>query len=348
MHSQYAFTELSFEPALPTMSYYAKALHPFTYRHPLEAGQDEARILRYDFPNVPLGAATPSYHELLTSKLTLCKYMLGGVLGEVNKTDSNLAKVKVRGDTLSKVPEIGMFAWDDKDVRTESFAMDINDSISFIRRFRLGKGEPGDTAEAISQLSGPTDYIKMKINLRRASNDQLLFTLDSAVLSYSGYTQSTTGIDDTIRSFISTIIDTVYLNIEASRGVDTNGIELSHNQYWGTYYFDSPLPPPPAPKIAGQPASRPMPAARYDMNVSIVPNPFTSSTTISFSTLKDVPLTVTIYDAGGRQIQPLYSGMSDREKYMFTINNTYLETGMYYVRIQSGSTVETHKIQLVK
>ena len=84
---------------------------------------------------------------------------------------------------------------------------------------------------------------------------------------------------------------------------------------------------------------------------SAYPNPFNPSTTISY----EIPfgsshVNLSIYDLRGRVVEVLVNEIqsSQVDAYSVSWNAESASSGVYFVRLQSGNTVKTQKIMLVK
>ena len=77
---------------------------------------------------------------------------------------------------------------------------------------------------------------------------------------------------------------------------------------------------------------------RGDIQVSnIVPNPTQDFAQIGFNVLQPMRIDVTLYDAAGMLVAPLFNGHVDKDQtYMLDINAAQLESGVYQVRIISN------------
>ncbi|MDK9700364.1 MAG: YCF48-related protein [bacterium] len=81
----------------------------------------------------------------------------------------------------------------------------------------------------------------------------------------------------------------------------------------------------------------------------IYPNPFNSSTTISFSLPKTSDIELKLYDLNGREVKSLV--LNERQApgtYRFTLDGKDSSTGTYFVRMRAGEFVQTQKIVLLK
>lgn len=78
------------------------------------------------------------------------------------------------------------------------------------------------------------------------------------------------------------------------------------------------------------------------------PNPFNPSTTINYSVPKQSNVTLTIYDALGREVTTLISEEESIGNYSIEFNAAYLSSGIYFYRLQAGSFAETKKLILLR
>ncbi|MCK4233416.1 T9SS type A sorting domain-containing protein, partial [candidate division WOR-3 bacterium] len=86
---------------------------------------------------------------------------------------------------------------------------------------------------------------------------------------------------------------------------------------------------------------------------SISPNPFCNSTTITYSIAKPGNVSIDIFDISGRLIKTLLTEMKDDRVYNVEWNgcdnlNRKLTTGVYFIRLTSGSFTSVKKIILVR
>lgn len=111
--------------------------------------------------------------------------------------------------------------------------------------------------------------------------------------------------------------------------------------------------PPSSDSIISYKKSEPLPTSqqsttKYQIKVSVVPNPFHTMATVKIDAPKDIPLSVTLYDELGRKVSDLTNGSAMQTHSEFTLTSEKLSTGFYYLRVQSGNEVVTRKIQLLK
>ncbi len=104
--------------------------------------------------------------------------------------------------------------------------------------------------------------------------------------------------------------------------------------------------------VAGFPVE---PADQQRVQVAVVasPNPFNTSTEISFNLNVEDRVTVGVYDVGGRLVKRLADGNFKSGKYTFRWDGTdnsgeEVPSGIYFVKIQTSGTSDVKRIQLVK
>ena len=96
------------------------------------------------------------------------------------------------------------------------------------------------------------------------------------------------------------------------------------------------------------PQANPRPANASAVKVQVVPNPFQSSSRISIDVPKDIPLTVTLYDIIGRPAFGFFDNIAEKEHYDFLVTKNEITTGLYFLRVRSGSKVVTRKLELIR
>ena len=79
------------------------------------------------------------------------------------------------------------------------------------------------------------------------------------------------------------------------------------------------------------------------------PNPFNPSTTINYDLAVDGYVSMTVYDALGREVATLFSGdQVAGTNHQITWNASNQASGAYFLRMTSGSYTNTQKLMLVK
>lgn len=79
------------------------------------------------------------------------------------------------------------------------------------------------------------------------------------------------------------------------------------------------------------------------------PNPFNPSTTVSFAVAREQTVTLSLFDASGRFVETLYSGVaSAQELQQVTVDGSGLASGTYMIRLEGAGFFETTDILLVK
>jgi len=74
------------------------------------------------------------------------------------------------------------------------------------------------------------------------------------------------------------------------------------------------------------------------------PNPFTSSSTVSFTTPAECHVTLNLYDLSGRMVQTLQAGTLPGGEHSLMIDGTDLAAGMYFLRLTAEGAVETRSV----
>jgi hypothetical protein len=78
------------------------------------------------------------------------------------------------------------------------------------------------------------------------------------------------------------------------------------------------------------------------------PNPFNPTTSFKFNVGATQHVTLTVYDALGRQLETLVNDTMQPGTYNATWNAAQYSSGVYFYRLQSGSFSETKRMTLVK
>ena len=78
------------------------------------------------------------------------------------------------------------------------------------------------------------------------------------------------------------------------------------------------------------------------------PNPFNPSTTIKFSMPEAGNVTLTVYNALGKEIKVLFSGIKREGVHEITFNAGNLPSGVYFYRIKAGDFSDIKKMVLLK
>ena len=78
------------------------------------------------------------------------------------------------------------------------------------------------------------------------------------------------------------------------------------------------------------------------------PNPFNPSTTMDLSLNEAGYVSVNVYNVMGQMVSTLMSGHMDAGYHSISWDANNMPSGMYLVRVQAGSNVETQKLMLLK
>jgi len=82
--------------------------------------------------------------------------------------------------------------------------------------------------------------------------------------------------------------------------------------------------------------------------INAYPNPFNSSTTISYNLLEGSEISLGIYDLTGREVIELNSGFEKPGLHSVTIDGASLSSGVYIVQLQTDRAASKQKITLVR
>jgi flagellar hook assembly protein FlgD len=78
------------------------------------------------------------------------------------------------------------------------------------------------------------------------------------------------------------------------------------------------------------------------------PNPFNPVTTISYSIDKSQKVRITIYNTRGRVIETLVNEFKPAGEHSVDFDGANLPSGLYIAKLQTGSTIKTNKMLLMK
>lgn len=78
------------------------------------------------------------------------------------------------------------------------------------------------------------------------------------------------------------------------------------------------------------------------------PNPFNPVTNLSYRIAEQLNVEVSIYDATGRRVAVVLNEEQAPGQYTVPFNASSLASGIYFVRLQAGSFVDTQKLTLIK
>jgi hypothetical protein len=99
------------------------------------------------------------------------------------------------------------------------------------------------------------------------------------------------------------------------------------------------------------PVMAPEPSPDYGFPLPVLdnfPNPFNSSTFVTFRTSHLQEVTLNVTDLLGRHVATLHDGMLEPGEHKFTFDGSNLPSGIYFARVQAGGFVKTQKLLLLK
>jgi hypothetical protein len=81
---------------------------------------------------------------------------------------------------------------------------------------------------------------------------------------------------------------------------------------------------------------------------AVYPNPFNSTTTISFGLGLPAPTRLMLYDLSGREVRTLFKGYKQAGFHSANLNAGDLSSGIYFVRLNASNQVFTQKVMLIR
>ncbi|MCF7811949.1 T9SS type A sorting domain-containing protein, partial [bacterium] len=78
------------------------------------------------------------------------------------------------------------------------------------------------------------------------------------------------------------------------------------------------------------------------------PNPFNSTTTITYGLAKAAPTLVILYDLSGHEVIKIFDGYKQAGYHTSTLTANDLPSGLYFVRLNTGGFSQSRKLILVR
>ncbi len=78
------------------------------------------------------------------------------------------------------------------------------------------------------------------------------------------------------------------------------------------------------------------------------PNPFNSSTTITYGLRLPAPTRLALYDLSGREVRTLFDGYRQAGFHSVNMNAGDLASGLYFVKLEGSGQIVTQKVMLIK
>lgn len=85
-----------------------------------------------------------------------------------------------------------------------------------------------------------------------------------------------------------------------------------------------------------------------EFSLSVNPNPFNSSTTITYGLDKSAPTLLEIYDISGRLVETLVEGEMDAGQHELNWQVFGMTSGVYFVYLNAGINVQVKKAVVVR
>ena len=78
------------------------------------------------------------------------------------------------------------------------------------------------------------------------------------------------------------------------------------------------------------------------------PNPFRTTTTITYGIRRSGPVRLDVFDVQGRRVATLVSGIFAPGQYRVTWDATTLASGVYFYQLQAGGRTLTRQMTVVR
>ena len=85
-----------------------------------------------------------------------------------------------------------------------------------------------------------------------------------------------------------------------------------------------------------------------NLGLSLAPNPFSASSTISFETPASGNAVLKVFDLSGRLVETLIAGDLQEGSHTIGITSDGYNTGVYLIRLQFGSTIQTERFLILR
>lgn len=89
-------------------------------------------------------------------------------------------------------------------------------------------------------------------------------------------------------------------------------------------------------------------AAEEDLRLSVFPNPFSESATITYRVAGAVPVALSLYDMQGRAVKTIYEGLQPPGRHTKTLDGADVPAGSYLVRLRVGPRSQSFPVVRVK
>jgi len=82
--------------------------------------------------------------------------------------------------------------------------------------------------------------------------------------------------------------------------------------------------------------------------VSAYPNPFNSTTRITYSLPEAAIVNLTLFDISGREVASIVNGYRKAGVYEANISAENLSSGLYFIKLDDSKQIVTRKLMLIK
>jgi len=183
------------------------------------------------------------------------------------------------------------------------------------------------------------------------------FIIDLIVLFGDSLPDSTV-IDTLLNYLFINLLDQAYMGVSGTITLDTVNMDTLGGNFSATAMTGS-FPPNVIQIFNGifnlssftPPALEVVPGEQLPQTVTLLPaypNPFNTRTTVRFILSNTEKVRLTVYDLTGRTIDVLTNGVKSPGSYSYTWSATSLASGLYFLELQTPTTVQTRKLLLLK
>jgi hypothetical protein len=237
-------------------------------------------------------------------------------------------------------------------LRTKYFPMTGGNTLEYTTDMLLD-----DTAWVRSFLTDTTRFVEFKLILKDSATRQTISVLQDVMLTRDGVTMKDQGVPQllrwcgtshglgpTLRNTPLTVSGVGYLTLEASRDSLTP-LDLFQELKYVENYQGVTNPDSSSFKMPG--GGQPTPSGNLQLRT--YPNPFNPSTTIEITASASAATKVEVMNVLGQVVEVLFDGdLPSSGVAKFQLDGSSLHSGTYFVRVRSGNSVVSKRVQLIR
>ena len=205
--------------------------------------------------------------------------------------------------------------------------------------YSCGSGWAGGTGDDVSSVTcegGPVWLVTKTVMSGDASSDRTYMWIDP---DPSGAEPDTNDAKVKRWTTMSSGFDNVRLECGGADSLQTNWDELRLGTDWASVAL--PLGPTDVnDQLVDQPKS-------FELSQNY-PNPFNPTTKIAYTLENSSEVRLTVYNVLGKEVARLISGFQSTGSHTVEFNAANLTSGVYFYQLQTGNTITTKKMLLLK